>query len=429
MTASPDFSEVESDPFFYQLSPYEYYLGEKRPFFQEAGQYFDYELFYTKRITNPKFAFKLTGKEKGYTIGLLGALNKAEDRNEYLGVCNLKKNIFSLSSLNLAYSGYKTPDFTNQNVGVNLNLVFSKKAEMYLQSNFAFNSDLEKQQIGHHWLYFSYFPDEGFTLFTALRRIERNYRPRAGYHPLRDFEFWRLMPGYSKRINKYGIKKIEFNMDYRPIYDSSGQRLGYHFAPISLWISSMKDHYFYLWYSVGEKRVQISGEEGLEWTENFFKQQGIDATVGYEGSRFYSFFIYSGIWLTPVYNQEFTEAYDGRQVYLSCSFELKPTPFFNFTLNLEYNKQNIRATDEELFEGILTTANIRYQISRQVFLSSYIQYDNHYKRVNLDLLLGIELGMGNLISISYKSFNPLEGSSYENSARSFVIKASYLIRI
>ena len=36
LTASPDFSEVESDPFFYQLTPYEYYLMEKRPFFREA---------------------------------------------------------------------------------------------------------------------------------------------------------------------------------------------------------------------------------------------------------------------------------------------------------------------------------------------------------------------------------------------------------
>lgn len=218
-------------------------------------------------------------------------------------------------------------------------------------------------------------------------------------------------------------------MDYRPTYDSSGQSLGYHFTPVSLLVSSMKDHYFYIGYSIGGKKAQISGEEGLEWTKDFFKDRGIEATVGYEGSRFYSFSTYFGIWLTPVYNQEFTQAYDGKEVYLSGTFELKPTPFLNFTINLNYNKQNIRATGEELFEGILTTASIRYQISRHVFLSSYIQHDSHYKRVNLDLILGIELGMGNLISISYKSFNPLEGSPYENSARSFVIKASYLIRI
>ena len=40
MTASPDFSEVESDPFIYQLSPYENYFSENRPFFTEGSQYF-----------------------------------------------------------------------------------------------------------------------------------------------------------------------------------------------------------------------------------------------------------------------------------------------------------------------------------------------------------------------------------------------------
>lgn len=199
--------------------------------------------------------------------------------------------------------------------------------------------------------------------------------------------------------------------------------------PLSLYITSMKEHYFVVRYIMGKNRVQIYGEGGLEWTGDFFKDNTVVTVIGYEGSRFYSF---SGsLWfnLGPVYNSEFTEAYDGKYFELWGEFELKPTSFLNFTLTSSYTKQNIRATGEEVFEGILTTANIRYQISRHVFLTSYIQHDNHYKRLNLDLLLGIELGMGNVISLSYKGFFPFEGSPYENSARSFVIKASYLIRI
>ena len=41
LTASPDYSEVESDPFIYQLSPYEISLYENRPFFSEASSYFE----------------------------------------------------------------------------------------------------------------------------------------------------------------------------------------------------------------------------------------------------------------------------------------------------------------------------------------------------------------------------------------------------
>ncbi len=430
VTVSPDFSEVESDPYFYQLTPYEVWIREKRLFFQEAGNYFSYDIFYTKRITNPKFAFKLTGKEKGYTIGLLGALNKAEDTNEYLGVFNIKKDIFSLSSVSFAYSGYKTPDFTNQNAELELYLKFSKKTSLGLESIFTFNSDKENRKNGAYNISFDYWPDEGLLFYGYFQRIDKNYRPRAGYfYGATDIQVWRFFPGYAKRINKYGIKKIRYNLDYRLNQDSSGQNLGYQFEPLFLYITSMKEHYFVVRYIMGKKRVQIYGEEGLEWTGDFFKDNTVVTVIGYEGSRFYSF---SGsLWfnLGPVYNSEFTEAYDGKSFELWGEFELKPTSFLNFTLNLSYNKQNVRATGEEVFEGILTTANIRYQISRHVFLSSYIQHDNHYKRLNLDVLLGIELGMGNLISLSYKGFYPFEGSPYENSARSFVIKASYLIRI
>lgn len=429
VTVSPDFSEVESDPFFYQLTPYEYYIREKRPFFQEAGRYLGSELFYTRRISNPKFAFKLTGKERGYTIGILGALNKPEDDNQYLGVVRVKKDIFKLSSLTVMYSGYKTPDFNNNNGAVQLNLMFSKKTFLNLSSKLAYNSDIEKRQNGHHLLQFGYWPDEGFNFFTVLRRVEKNYRPRAGYHPQRDRQFWRLTPGYSKRINKYGIKKIDYHWYLSLNQDTSGQNTGYRFSPFQVTVTSMKNHSLYMVAEFGKKKAQVEGDNGLEWTQDFFRIVNLGIVAAYEGSRFYSFELNAWYGFGPVYNDEFTEAYDGKDLFLSANFGLKPTSFFNFTMNVEYTKQNIKATGEKLFEGILTTTNIHYQITRQVFLSSYVQHDSRFKRVNLDLMLGIELGMSNLISFSFKRFYPLPGSTYEDKARSFVIKASYLVRI
>lgn len=429
VTVSPDFSEVESDPFFYQLTPYEYYIREKRPFFQEAFRYLGFELFYTRRVSNPKFAFKLTGKERGYTIGILGALNKPEDDNQYLGVFRVEKDIFKLSSLTVTYSGYKTPDFSNNNGALELNLQFSKKTFLNLSSKLAYNSDIEKRQNGHHMLQFGYFPDQGFNFFTALRRVEKNYRPRAGYQRRIDRQFWRLEPGYSKRINKYGIKKIDYTWHLLFNQDTSGQNTGHTFSPFQVRISSMKNHWLYMSAEFGKTRTQVEGDNGLEWTQDFFKLVDIGMMAGYEGSRFYSFELGAWYGSRPVYNDEFTEAYDGKDLFLSAEFGLKPTSFFNLSVDISYVRQNIKETGEEVFEGILTTGNINYQITKQVFLSSYIQHDSRFKRVNLDILLGIELGMANLISFSYKRFYPLEGSSFEDKARSFVIKASYLVRI
>lgn len=109
-TVNPDFGQVEADPSVVNLTGYETYFDEKRPFFVEGRNILDYQLvggdgdssadnlFYSRRIgRNPHFepstsaylempdstsilgAFKLTGKTKsGLSIGLLDGLTARE---------------------------------------------------------------------------------------------------------------------------------------------------------------------------------------------------------------------------------------------------------------------------------------------------------------------------------------------------------------
>jgi len=51
MTLVPDFGQVQSDDEIYNLSPFEVYYSEKRPFFMEGTELFDKgDIFYTRRI-------------------------------------------------------------------------------------------------------------------------------------------------------------------------------------------------------------------------------------------------------------------------------------------------------------------------------------------------------------------------------------------
>ncbi|NOX45984.1 MAG: carbohydrate binding family 9 domain-containing protein [Chlorobi bacterium] len=51
MTLIPDFGQVQSDDEIYNLSPFEVYYDERRPFFQEGTELFDKgDVFYTRRI-------------------------------------------------------------------------------------------------------------------------------------------------------------------------------------------------------------------------------------------------------------------------------------------------------------------------------------------------------------------------------------------
>ncbi len=82
-TIQPDFGQVEADPATLNLSPFETYYQEKRPFFVEGARFFqhpDFRLFYSRRIgtgdinSRIRAAAKLTGKIGGdFSLAVLAA--------------------------------------------------------------------------------------------------------------------------------------------------------------------------------------------------------------------------------------------------------------------------------------------------------------------------------------------------------------------
>ena len=115
-TVNPDFGQVEADPSVVNLTAYETFYEEKRPFFVEGRNILNYQLmggdgdflqdnlFYSRRIgRNPQYtpvdgrlprhargdailgAFKLTGKTKsGLSIGVLESVTSRENAVDLL---------------------------------------------------------------------------------------------------------------------------------------------------------------------------------------------------------------------------------------------------------------------------------------------------------------------------------------------------------
>jgi len=104
-TINPDFGQVELDPAVVNLGVYETFFDEKRPFFLEGSEIFDFglgntsggQLFYSRRIgrtptlgapttradvplvTSILGAGKLSGKVSGWSVGTLGAVTGREE--------------------------------------------------------------------------------------------------------------------------------------------------------------------------------------------------------------------------------------------------------------------------------------------------------------------------------------------------------------
>ncbi|MBS1875458.1 MAG: carbohydrate binding family 9 domain-containing protein [Acidobacteria bacterium] len=80
LTLNPDFSQVESDdPQVTVNQRYEVVYPERRPFFMENASYFTtpQQLFFSRRIVDPEYGVRLTGKIGRWAIGVLAADDRA----------------------------------------------------------------------------------------------------------------------------------------------------------------------------------------------------------------------------------------------------------------------------------------------------------------------------------------------------------------
>lgn len=110
LTLNPDFGQVEVDPAVLNLTAFETVFEERRPFFTEGAQIFDFSygregrLFYSRRIgaAEPIIgAAKLSGRtEGGLSLGLLGATtgNDFQPEHHYL-VGRLRQELGTYSTI------------------------------------------------------------------------------------------------------------------------------------------------------------------------------------------------------------------------------------------------------------------------------------------------------------------------------------------
>jgi hypothetical protein len=117
-TVSPDFGQIESDdPQVTVNQRFEVFFPEKRPFFQENSSYFStpLNLVFTRRVVDPLYGARLTGKVGPWAIGTFLSNDRAPgknvissdplaDHNAYVGVFRLNREIGKGNSIGVIYT-------------------------------------------------------------------------------------------------------------------------------------------------------------------------------------------------------------------------------------------------------------------------------------------------------------------------------------
>ena len=431
LTAAPDYSDVESDPFFYQTDPYEYALSENRPFYAESADFFStsFNLFYSRRITNPQLALKVTGKEKGFSLGALFAKNEAPGGDRFHGVLRIKKDILHLSNIGIIYSAVEGAGNWNRNVGFDFQLRIRNIYSLSGFAAFSFNEQAPQKQNGVFRLLFSKIKKRGFSWAGIFDRIEPNVSVPAGYIPQTDYQKIWLLPKYIFLWEGSFLERLQLTLSLAR-YNSirSGELTSYGGEPVvsASFRNQMEISASYL---LARDRPRIlNGQGSLEWNREMLPLRGPWFSWSYSGHRLFQAGAMAYFQSGSVYTEDFRQVKQGKTSNISAWMAVKFSPGWQWEWSFEQNHRaaNDRSID---FRGNIFSSTLRWQVSRTLSSFAKFQYDSLEKRFGYDFLLQFEPAPVSRMVLSLKNYCEERFHFFQPQARTLAIKLSYLIRI
>jgi hypothetical protein len=259
VAANPDFSQVESDePQVTVNQRFEVFFPEKRPFFLENSSFFEtpMTLFFTRRIADPQFGIRLTGKKGPYAIGALFADDQSPGRivppgdplfgkRAHFGIFRLQRDIFKQSTVGAMYTDREFAGGFNRVGALDTRLKLTKNWVTALQA-VASSTDMvdgtrlagpaykvNLRHTGYQFFYNLDYDDRSPGFFTeagflADQSVDRfTYRAREIYRPSLRTDVRSVAQFVTYRFRPEGKHFISWGptLFLNPVWDHRGTRL------------------------------------------------------------------------------------------------------------------------------------------------------------------------------------------------------------
>lgn len=429
---APDFSQVESDPFFVNFSPYEYQLTENRLFFNEGAPYFAQAnpLFYSRRIESPRAMTKLSGKEGPWNVGALAAWDAPESGEERLiHALRFQRDILKTSKIGMMMSGFETMG-TDFNRNISIDGQFNHGAEQHFQFQLAssFNSEIPNNENSLVFLNYRVQKIEGINYSINYLDIGSNYNPQVGIIGQTGYRNPQIMLGYRWHMPEWGLESIMMSAEGNYSYAYVGLPVN-RSANASLSVSSINKLSAGVNISVGEERSQLLIENQYIWNEKMYPDNSfslniasstgsvLDGSVSYIESK------------RGLYLDNFTKQQEGVNKSLNLGITLKPTSNVLIKNSTGFYQQRLNGDEHTLYEAWLFHNSFHYQITPHVFSKLILQYNTLDKTNQNDLLIGYEFFAGSTLYLSYKELRYYRDNSFSRENYMIYFKMSYLFRL
>jgi len=200
LTANTDFSQVESDRAFINLTRFSIYLPEKREFFIENRNLFTFYMasgmygFYSRKIGIESGeeipiigGIKLTGKENKTNFGIISiqTAERGDIPTANYSVLRVKQDISSQSSIGFITTAKNIKGHYNYLYGFDFDYL---KSDFLKNKNFAFGGAISQTQTKNesnsknlaYQLYLSY-PNDQINYYLVAHSLEKKYNPEMGF--------------------------------------------------------------------------------------------------------------------------------------------------------------------------------------------------------------------------------------------------------
>jgi len=455
LTVNPDFAQIEADEDKINLSRYPYILKEKRPFFLEGAAIFntagnsmsngEYQtaLFYSRRINEPVYGLKTTGKIGNWDIGVLHALNdndvgvqekiengelsETSPAQAYYNVVRLSKDIFSRSQIGMIamskeYSG-------------NFNRTFGFDSRIRLKNNYTFAFEGVKSFTNIHHkdnhsvnIYF-YHNSDIFNFSYWYQEQAANFNgSELGFYEYNNFRNAGSWMQFAPRLEKIGIRKMYNNINY---WGENFQNKNY------LDYNTLSRGFNYNVY------IKTMNYWGISFSRTFSNYYDRFDEILYPSSSYSSSFQNSNN--SPICFRASHSQGKYRTGYRwSYNGYIRIRPENRFKVQFSYNRSLVKVINQD--SGEMENSNYEiwsskfyYHVNRNLNARLILQYNGMEKRLDTYYLLAYNFKPGSFLYLAYTerfdsdlylNFSGMEmypkfGSSY----KILQLKLSYLLQV
>jgi len=330
LTTYPDFAQIEADPYTINLSKYELFFKERRPFFIEGKEIFDtsIKLFYSrrigKRLPNGKDipiigGIKYIGSYKRMNFGFLSAYTEEVLEEEILEpktfypIGRISLQILKNSNIGILYSGALDRDDSQQAMGMD---------GTFRTRELQFIGQLARTEKNAYAKLLSLnFSGRKFQLTTKYEKYDEQFDiHRMGYAP------WRGKEQYYLNL---GPRFFDIGNFYTLAVGIGGGRVREVFEPgwgywINEWISSsFKNNWEFSLYLYQGKNYEID-----RWY--YYKQITIRLQTDYTKSLN----MHTYLWYKD-YEFNYRRGYFAPMGLNNFSFQWKVNPSLSISIGLE----------------------------------------------------------------------------------------------